>query len=215
MTRTGKIARLPLSIRDQLNRRLLDNEPGTALLDWLNSLPEVQAILAAEFASQPISPANLSQWKAGGYRDWLTRLDALALARDLQDHEALGHEALAAPFADKLAHWLSLHYASAATRALAAEDLDPDTRWRFLRQFSADVARLQREEHQAQRIDLERQRVELQLADAEFRREKELSQAEFATQRLQDLVKIFFPKPAPPPPPTDSHPTQPSPANQS
>ncbi len=105
MTRTGKIARLPVSIRDQLNRRLLDNEPGPALLDWLNSLPEVQAILAAEFASQPISPANLSQWKSGGHRDWLTLQDALALARDLEDKQALGHESLAGPFTDKLARW--------------------------------------------------------------------------------------------------------------
>ena len=70
VTRTGKIARLPLSIRDQLNRRLLDNEPGPSLLAWLNSLPEVQALLAADFASQPISPANLSHWKGGAYRDW-------------------------------------------------------------------------------------------------------------------------------------------------
>ena len=135
VTRTGKIARLPLSIRDQLNRRILDNEPGPSLLDWLNSLPEVQAVLAADFASQPISPSNLSHWKAGGHRDWLTRLDALTLARELQDPHALGHDALAGPFADKFARWLSLRYASAAIRAFAAEDLDPDAHWRFLRQF--------------------------------------------------------------------------------
>jgi hypothetical protein len=70
MTRTGKIARLPASSRDQLNRRPLDNEPGPSLLDWL------------------------------------TLLDALTLARDLQDQHALGHEALA-----------------------------PDAHWRFLRRF--------------------------------------------------------------------------------
>src|ERR1039458_1968788 len=109
MTCTGKIARLPAAIRDQLNRRLLDSEPGPSLLDWLNSLPEVQAILAAEFASQPLYPANLSEWKNGGYCDWLARHDALALAHDLDDKEALGHDSLAGPFADKLARWLSLH----------------------------------------------------------------------------------------------------------
>jgi hypothetical protein len=48
--RTGKIAWLPLSTRDQLNRLLLDNEPGRSLLAWLYSLPEVQAILAADVA---------------------------------------------------------------------------------------------------------------------------------------------------------------------
>ncbi len=215
MTRTGKIARLPVSIRDQLNRRLLDNEPGPSLLDWLNSLPEVQAILAAEFASQPISPANLSQWKSGGHRDWLTRQDALALARDLEDRQALGHSSLAGPFTDKLARWLALHYASAAVRALTAEDLNPDTHWRCLRQFCANVTRLQREEHQAQRIDLERQRAELQFAEAELQHEKDLLQAESHGRRLQMLLTTLSPNHHPAAPSPDSDPPQPSPGGQS
>jgi hypothetical protein len=147
MTRTGKIARLPLAIRDHLNRRLLDNEPGPSLLDWLNSLRVVHAILAADFASQPVSPANLSQWKNGGYSDWLTRRDALALARDLDDEAALGDDSLAGLFADKLARWLSLHYASVAVQTLAAEDPDddPGTRQHRLSQLCADVTALRRE----------------------------------------------------------------------
>ncbi len=48
MTRTGKIARLPRSIRDQLNQQLDDGRPAIALVEWLNSLPEVQAVLEAE-----------------------------------------------------------------------------------------------------------------------------------------------------------------------
>ncbi len=42
MTRTGKIARQPSEIREELNRRLQDNEPGGQLLSWLNALPIVQ-----------------------------------------------------------------------------------------------------------------------------------------------------------------------------
>jgi hypothetical protein len=189
MTRTGKIARLPISIRDQLNRRLLDNEPGPSILDWLNSLSEVQALLAAEFASQPVSPANLSQWKNGGYRDWLTRRDALALAHDLEDKEALGDDSLAGIFADKLARWLSLHYASVALRTLAAEDPDndPDTRQRRLRQLCADVTRLQRQGHEAQRIGLERERIQIQLSNAEWQRKKDLHDAEMRALNLQSL----------------------------
>jgi len=37
MTRNGKIARLPCSIRDLLNRRLHDGESGKSLVDWLNA----------------------------------------------------------------------------------------------------------------------------------------------------------------------------------
>ncbi len=189
MTRTGKIARLPLAIRDQLNRRLLDNEPGPSLLEWLNSLPDVQAILTADFASQPISPANLSQWKNGGYSDWLTRRDALALARDLDDKEALGDDSLAGAFADKLARWLSLHYASVAVQTLASEDPDddPDTRQRRLRRLCADVTALQREAHNAQRISLERERLQIQLSNAEWQRKKDIHDAEIRSLDLQSL----------------------------
>ena len=53
MTRTGKIARLPNDLRDHLNRRLRDGEKGKTLLKWLNALPEVRALLAAE--SKPLA----------------------------------------------------------------------------------------------------------------------------------------------------------------
>src|SRR5438034_1048840 len=70
-TRIGKIARLPKEIREQLNQRLENGELGTALIMWLNTLPEVQKILAEQFAGQAIRAQNLSQWKNGGYQDWL------------------------------------------------------------------------------------------------------------------------------------------------
>ena len=98
MTRTGKIARLPNDLRDQLNRRLRDGEKGKTLLKWLNALPEVRAVLAAEFNRQPINPTNLTEWKQGGHRDWLVSQDALNLARNLEDQHGLGHEALTGPF---------------------------------------------------------------------------------------------------------------------
>jgi len=44
-TRTGKIARLPKSIRDELNRRLEDGWQNIKLVDWLNELPAVREIL--------------------------------------------------------------------------------------------------------------------------------------------------------------------------
>ena len=38
MTRKSKIARLPRSIRDGLNCRLDNGQPGLRLVEWLNSL---------------------------------------------------------------------------------------------------------------------------------------------------------------------------------
>src|SRR5271170_4991656 len=69
-SRVGKIARLPLAIRQELNQRLENGERGKDLILWLNGLPEVQAVLAAQFGGQPIMPANLSAWNKGGYKDW-------------------------------------------------------------------------------------------------------------------------------------------------
>ena len=86
MTRTGKIARLPLAIREQLNASLLEGELGCNLVDWLNSLPEVRAILAAQFGGSPINEPNLSAWKDGGYEDWLARQNSRAwVARLVED----------------------------------------------------------------------------------------------------------------------------------
>ena len=39
MTRHGKIARLPLEVREELNRRLENGEPGDRLVEWLNGMP--------------------------------------------------------------------------------------------------------------------------------------------------------------------------------
>ena len=81
MTRKGKIARLPQSIREQINRRLQDGQPGNQVVAWLNTLPEVAAVMAAEFAGQPINEPNLSHWRLGGYQDWEARQDALEVVR--------------------------------------------------------------------------------------------------------------------------------------
>src|SRR5580658_951731 len=73
----GKIARLPVAIRQELNRRLLNGEPARQLVVWLNGLPEVQAMLAAHFQGQPIGEMNLSRWKNGGYLAWCDQQIAL------------------------------------------------------------------------------------------------------------------------------------------
>jgi hypothetical protein len=76
---TGKISRLPREIREQLNRRLDDGEPGNRLVIWLNELPTVRALLAAEFGGAAINEQNLTNWKQGGFRDWRIQQEAGAL----------------------------------------------------------------------------------------------------------------------------------------
>jgi hypothetical protein len=80
MTRNGKIARLPLDLREQLNQRLRQGQKARQLIQWLNGLPEVQAVLASEFKGQPIIEVNLSRWKNGGYQSWLEEQNSLDAA---------------------------------------------------------------------------------------------------------------------------------------
>jgi hypothetical protein len=70
-TRQGKIARLPYDVRMQVNRRLLDGQTGAEILSWLNALPAVQDRLQKLWKGRPISEQNLSEWRMGGYQDWL------------------------------------------------------------------------------------------------------------------------------------------------
>src|SRR5258706_9401477 len=113
-TRTGKIARLPDSIREELNHRLQNNERGKSLIKWLNGLSEVQAVLNEHFDSKPIYDQNLTEWKKGGFDDWQMRQGALKLAQNLEDENALGDKALAGALSEKLARWLILRFAATA-----------------------------------------------------------------------------------------------------
>ncbi len=72
-TRVGKIARLPLAVREELNIRLRDGESGKRLVSWLNELNEVKDVLTLEFKGKPIDKSNLTHWRLGGYREWLQR----------------------------------------------------------------------------------------------------------------------------------------------
>ena len=78
----GKISRLPAAIRDQVNQRLANGQPGAVLLPWLNSLPEVQALLAQHFDGQSITDQNLTEYRQHSFRRWEMRQAALEFAAE-------------------------------------------------------------------------------------------------------------------------------------
>jgi hypothetical protein len=98
MTHTGKIGRLPEDLQEELNRRLSANTPDAPLLQWLNSLPEVQVALLRDFDGQKITSRNLKAWKIGGYQEWVT--DEMAF-RDAVNRIRARQRALTQP-ADEL-----------------------------------------------------------------------------------------------------------------
>jgi hypothetical protein len=117
MKRTGKIARLPHQTRRELNRRLLDNEPGDPLLEWLNARPEVQVVLTEQFDGNPITKQNLSEWRTGGFAIWELREevygDAQAAEETSDELDAIANgglvdrlcTVLAGRYASLLVHW--------------------------------------------------------------------------------------------------------------
>ena len=62
--RMGKIAGLPVQIRDQINHLIQDGVPYHVIIDKLQS-PDAPPLSCA------ITENNLSDWKDGGYQDWL------------------------------------------------------------------------------------------------------------------------------------------------
>ena len=83
MNRTSKFTRLSEPLREQLNQRLRNGEPGANILHWLNKLPEVIALVEEHYGGNLISPKNLSDWNQGGYREWLTRQEMRESSKDV------------------------------------------------------------------------------------------------------------------------------------
>lgn len=85
MARVGKIARLPLAVREELNNRLRDNESGQSILEWVNALETTKEILERNFSGEPISDSNLSVWRQGGFAEWLREQDDIERIHRLQE----------------------------------------------------------------------------------------------------------------------------------
>ena len=185
----GKISRLPRDIREQLNRRLQNDHDAKTLLDWLNALPEVQSVLAAEFEGRPISKQNLSEWKQHGFRDWQMRQSALQFAQNLDADSAALPQSLAGPLTEKLAHWIALRYAAAA-HALAALDDDPETELRRLREFCGDIVALRRGDISAGRLGVAQGRLAVLQAEADAQKEKEF----WTWTQRPDIQEKLYPK---------------------
>jgi hypothetical protein len=155
MTRTGKIARLPRDLRNQLNRRIADGESGIHLVEWLNGVEQVRHVLAQDFGGREISEQNLSEWKAGGHQDWLARQETLACARELAGEAGELSEAAEGSLADHLAVVLSARYAALVSGWNGEMDDAFRRKARALRTLCQDIAELRRGDHTAERLRLD------------------------------------------------------------
>jgi len=153
LTRVGKIARIPYKTREQLNLRLLNGELGSPLLKWLNELPDTIEILAELFGGKPITKQNLSEWRHGGYEDWLRHQHR---QENFQQMNEQGEELEGDEGSEDL-----FENFSRIVLAEMAEDLnelhkitDRTERWKRLREISRDLARLQHSYNHSKKVEL-------------------------------------------------------------
>ena len=164
---TGKISRLPFETREELNRRMDQGQTGKSLVQWLNSLPEVQAVLKEQFGGRPINEPNLSQWKARGYREWQLRRETIAQAHELSGTAAELNQAGRGKLTRTLSTLLAARYAVAVAgwNGHVTEDFRREVR--ALRSLCRDVTNLRRCDQLDARMKIDRERLQLQNVPSE------------------------------------------------
>ena len=163
ITRVGKIARLPHAIRDELNLRLANGEPGRTVLAWLNDLYQVKALLEDHFRSRPISAQNLSEWKQGGFVDWQRCQETRAVARGFViEAEELEAEFDWVTLADRLASLAAVTLGQMLRAAMAGDA--PDRRTAIF-EILRELDRLRRGNHRMQRVQFQTRRWNIERED--------------------------------------------------
>lgn len=175
MTRLGKIARLPRTIREALNQRLADGEMGTRLVEWLNTLPEVRTVLEADFGGRAVNEQNLSEWKQGGFAEWQRHQMDREWARLLaEESEELAEDGGTVPVAERLAAPVALALAQLLRESAA---LDAEKRRAAVLGVADQLALLRRSNLQAVRLQMESERWAAHQKLARAQEEKDAARA--------------------------------------
>ena len=163
MSRTGKIARLRHAIRRQINLRLQEGEGGQSLLNWINSLPQVQSYVAKDFASIPVTDGNLSEWRRGGYRDWLRVQQECDVVRLLREDSQLLNPAGGprSRLGNHLSSVLTTEIASLAPLFLS-NTTQPAKRFKLLSEVLRELIQLRKADCRADQARINAERWELE-----------------------------------------------------
>jgi hypothetical protein len=186
-THNGKIARLPRNIRDELNHRLDEGEPGGRILAWLNALPAVRAAAGG----RGINAQNLSNWRQGGYQHWLEQQERRTLVRQLAENaEELAADAGGVEIGNHVSAVLVAEFAASA-RELLGTITDPAERCVREQEFLHTLARVRRQDNLAGRLAIERERRARERAKEQ---EKDARRKEYARENwpLIRQIKLSF-----------------------
>ena len=158
-TGNGKIANLPNEIREELNYRLNDGEPGNELVAWLNAKPEVIEVINQLFDGRPISEQNLSHWRNHGYRVWHAHRTIVD-----ETHALSGNSEVIAGTGincEKLLLALTASYAEMIQRWIITPGVEMLCKLRIFKEITNAVLALRRAEIQKARLEIQRERLEL------------------------------------------------------
>lgn len=186
MARLGKIARLPETIRAELNTRLRDGQLGPQILPWLNSHPAVVEVLTEHFSGQPINAQNLSDWRQGGYEEWQEKQDKTYRIKELASFAARLAQANSTSIAEGAAA-----IASGKLLELLEAGSDPEAMdLEALGDVVSSLTSLRSAEIAQQRADLDREKLkrkdeEIALAKAQFEQRLKEYQDKVAAQKQQ------------------------------
>ncbi len=160
---TAKIAKLPRHIREQINQRLDRSETDASIAAWLNTLPEVQAVLAAEFNGEPVKRQNVQSWKKHSFPNWQLAQSALTFTNDAlpDDISTATLEQMSA----KLIRYMQMRYAALAA-SLPSPDKDPEGELARLSVLCTNLTALRRGDLTAQRLAIEKERLLLEKSRA-------------------------------------------------
>jgi hypothetical protein len=110
----------------------------------------VQKVVKDHFANVPISPQNLSQWRQGGFQEWLARRDLSEDAREVRRlSEEIDDEDSQGVLADDAAVVLSARFGSLIANWNGEVDEQFEARARVLNGLCRSVVQLQRGMHRS------------------------------------------------------------------
>ena len=162
MTRRGKIARLPMDIREEVNRRLENAVEGKQIVQWLNTRPEVAALMAAQFDGQPVNEPNLSHWKTGGFRDWQTQQEALGVTSQVLSDAAELTRKSGGKALESLAVCLTARTALSMQNMPSAGE-HPKAHLEWLRWLCAILSQMRKGDHNLESLKLKRDKFDLEV----------------------------------------------------
>jgi len=176
-------------VREELNQRMENGEPGKSLVAWLNGLPEVKQVLAAHFEGRDINEVNLSEWRNGGYLDAVAHQEALEEARErAADADELAFASDDRP-AHNLATILTFRYAEAVKQWDGEVTEEFERKLRVLGALCNQIARLRRGEQNGERVRLATEEGCREETDWLENREKERKIEKWSEEYWEDCAR--------------------------